>query len=546
MAPTRREEEIEGRSYKEYAYSPVPASSSSAVYETTTTTLVKEPYVGSTNNGEEYRKSTFGIVTTKCSVPEMVEKGSTLLQYVAAAAANLSVMATGAMLGWTSPMLGRLVTKTSDSPLDRPITTDESSWIGSLVALGAAGGSFLAGYAAERFGRKYSLLFCVVPFSIGWALIATANSVIQFYIARIIFGIALSFAFTVVPMYVGEIAETSVRGALGSFLQLFITFGLLYSYVIGPYVSYTVFWILCACLPVVFFVLFLLMPESPYYLITKGNREAAVAALAKLRSKSEAAVQKEADDIQDILEESMKTETKISDLFNVKANFKALLYTCLLASFQQLTGINVVLFYMQSIFAATGSSMDSDVSTIIVGSVQVAASFVTPLIVDRLGRRLLLITSGIGEIVTLGALGLFFYLKDVQQDEEVVNSISWLPVVSLVIFIATYCIGWGPLPWAVMGEMFAPAVKSKASGITVCMCWFLAFFITKFSSNITETFGNHTTYWMFAVFCVLSVLFTIFVLPETKGKSLEQIQNELSGLKPTMSEFTNSDLPTKQ
>lgn len=97
----------------------------------------------------------------------------------------------------------------------------------------------------------------------------------------------------------------------------------------------------------------------------------------------------------------MKTQTKLSDLFTVKANFKALIFTCLLASFQQLTGINVVLFYMQSIFAATGSTMDPNVSTIIVGSVQVAASFVTPLIVDRLGRRLLLITSGVGEIVTL-------------------------------------------------------------------------------------------------------------------------------------------------
>lgn len=144
------------------------------------------------------------------------------------------------------------------------------------------------------------------------------------------------------------------------------------------------------------------------------------------------------------------------------------------------------------------------------------------------------------------ALGLFFYLKDVQKDAEVVESISWLPVVSLVIFIATYCIGWGPLPWAVMGEMFASDVKSKASGITVSMCWLLAFFITKFSSNITETFGNHTTYWMFAVFCLISVLFTIFILPETKGKSLQQIQDELNGVKPTMSEFSPSILPTKQ
>lgn len=98
-------------------------------------------------------------------------------------------------------------------------------------------------------------------------------------------------------VFIRIVRQTSIRGALGSFLQLFITFGLLYSYVIGPYVSYTVFWILCACLPVVFFVLFMLMPESPYYLISKGNREAAVASLAKLRSKSEAAVQEEANDI---------------------------------------------------------------------------------------------------------------------------------------------------------------------------------------------------------------------------------------------------------
>ncbi|XP_014614373.1 PREDICTED: facilitated trehalose transporter Tret1-2 homolog [Polistes canadensis] len=558
MAPTHQQEEIEGRSYKEYAYSPVPVSSSSAVYEPTTntttdtiittiTTLDKETFVENNQNKADECKlsATFGKVKGKCSAAEeMAEKGSTLLQYVAAAAANLSIMATGAMLGWTSPILGRLK-KGENTPLDRPITENEGSWVGSLVALGAAVGSFLAGYSAERFGRKYSLLFCIVPFTIGWVLIATATTVVQLYIARFIFGIALSFAFTVVPMYVGEIAETSIRGALGSFLQLFITFGLFYSYVIGPFVSYVVFWILCACLPVIFFVVFMLMPESPYYLISKGKKEEAIAALVRLRSTSESAVQSVANDMQAAYEESIQTQTKFSDLFTVKANLKALIFTVLLASFQQLTGINVVLFYMGDIFAAAKSSLDPDIATIIVGAVQIAASFVTPFIVDRLGRKLLLITSGIGEIVTLGALGLYFYLQK-YEDEEMVDSIAMLPVISLVIFITTYCIGWGPLPWAVMGEMFAPDVKSKASGITVSMCWLLAFFITKFASDITEAFGNHTTYWMFGAFCLLSVLFTIFLLPETKGKSLEEIQDELSGIKPIKPEFTNYELPSKQ
>ncbi|KAK2587151.1 hypothetical protein KPH14_002909 [Odynerus spinipes] len=512
---------------------PLPTSSSSAVYETTT--LDTEFLVEQSNDIKKRAIATLGGVTPKYSALDMAEKGSTKLQYIAAAAANLSVLATGAMLGWTSPSLPKLSEKSDDSPLSVKISKEEESWIAALVAIGAAVGSFVAGYAAERFGRKRSLLFCVVPYTIGWALIATASAVAQFYVARLIFGFALSFVFTIVPMYCGEIAEISIRGALGSFLQLFITIGLLYAYVIGPYVTYTVFWIVCSVLPVVFFICFLIMPESPYYLISKGNREEAVAALAKLRSKSEAAVQKEADEMQAAAEEAMKAQTKISDLFTVKANFKALLFTSLLVSFQQLTGINVVLFYMQNIFKDAGSSQQPHEATMIVGAVQVVASFVTPFIVDRLGRRLLLVVSGIGEIVTLGALGLCFYLRDVLHED--VSGISWLPVVSLVIFIATYCIGWGPLPWAVMGEMFAPDVKSKASGITVCMCWLLAFFIIKFSSNITEAFGDYTTYWMFAAFCLLSVLFTVFILPETKGKSLQQIQDELNGVNPSVSEF---------
>lgn len=543
MAPTHGgNEEIEGRykerkAYKEraYAYSPVPASGSSTVCESTT--LPKQ-------NGKKHGQlpTTFDCennycygVNDKCPCNNMTEKGSTTLQYAAAAAANMCTLAAGAMMGWTSPIFPKLA-EMDDNPLGRPITSSEKSWIGSLVAIGAMFGCFIAGILAERFGRKLTLLSSAVLFLIGWALIATAGVVEQLYAARLVLGFAMSFVFTVVPMYCGEIAEVSVRGALGSFLQLFITFGLLFSYAVGPFVSYTVFWILCALMPIIFFAAFVTMPETPFYLLKVGKKQEALASLARLRGKSVNSVQKECDEIQVEVDETLRNVATIADVFKVKANFRATLYTSLLAGFQQLSGINVVLFYMQDIFISAGTTIPTSVATIIVGVVQVLASGVTPVVVDRLGRKLLLIFSGVGEIVTLIALGIYFFLY--AQSPDNVSNIKILPVISLVIFIATYCVGWGPLPWTVMGEMLPSNVKSKASSITVCACWFLAFLITKFSSDLSAAFGDYTLYWVFAGFCVISVVFTVMVLPETKGKSLQQIQSELEGNRaPTDSEF---------
>lgn len=136
-------------------------------------------------------------------------------------------------------------------------------------------------------------------------------------------------------------------------------------------------------------------------------------------------------------------------------------------------------------------------------------------------------------------MGLYFYLMEVQHADDVVEQISWLPVVAIIIFISFYCVGWGPLTWAVMGEMFASEVKGAASSVTVSICWFLAFIITKFSSNITAAFGNCTTYWLFSACSVGSVVFTVLLLPETKGKSLQEIQNELNGVAPTIRDFEN-------
>ncbi|KAJ8686226.1 hypothetical protein QAD02_022020 [Eretmocerus hayati] len=445
--------------------------------------------------------------------------------------ANLCILSSGAMMGWTSPVLGYMAKDDDRNPLDSPISDVDSSWVGSLMTVGAIAGSLVAGYMGEKLGRKRSLLFSAVPYTIGWILIATAGSLMQLLIARFIFGIALAIDFTIVPMYCGEIAETSIRGVLGSFLQLFVTLGLLFSYSIGPFVSYTVMWIACSVLPIIFFVCFMFMPESPYFLLSQGARVEASEALARLRGKSTSGVKRELEEMQVSVDQAFATEVSMLDLIRIKANFKALLFTCAAVSFQQFSGINVVLFYSEKIFSAAGTTLDPAICTIIIGVVQVCASGVTPIVVDMLGRRLLLIASGIGTAIGTGVLGLYFKL--LSDDERQVADLGWLPIASLVLFMCLYCVGWGPLPWAIMGEMFSAEVKAKASSITVLVCWTLAFFITKYFNNIATAFGNHVAFWIFTVCCIVSVTFVVFLLPETKGKSLQQIQDELNGVKST-------------
>ncbi|KAK0086477.1 hypothetical protein PV325_003136 [Microctonus aethiopoides] len=460
----------------------------------------------------------------------MEESGSKLLQIAAAIAGNMCVMAGGAMLGWSSPIISKLKEDpiNDDNPLGRTIDDTEASWIGSLTPVGALIGSFMAGYLAERWGRRITLLLSVIPFSLCWLLIAVANTVEIIYVARLIGGVALAIPFTVLPMYAGEIAEISIRGILGSFLQLFITIGLLWSYCIGPYVSYTVLWIACAALPIVFFIIFYPMPESPYFLFANGRKTEAINALAKLRGKSIQGVEIEASEMEASVVEAYSHKSSVMDLFHVKSNFKALLITSALVTFQQMTGINVVLLYSETIFKSAGDAgIDASVETIIIGVVMLISSFITSLVVDRFGRRILLLISSTATTLSLGALGLFFYLKN--GLEEDVTNIGWLPIASLIVFIASYCIGWGPLPWAIMGEMFASDIKSKASGITVFVCWGLAFIITKYFSNVAIAYGDYTAYWIFSVFCIVSLLFTLFLLPETKGKTLREIQYELGG-----------------
>lgn len=316
-----------------------------------------------------------------------------------------------------------------------------------------------------------------------------------------------------------------VTGTLGSAFQLMLVLGILYTYILGAVVHYTLLPILCGVIYLIFLAAFFIAPESPLYLLKKDRRQQAEAALRTLRGPT-----------YNIYRELHSMEKDISDQNSNKVSFiRAVqkracilsLVICLgMMLFQQLSGINIVIFYSGSIFKDAGSTMDPAISTIIVGLSQVVSTVISAALIDRAGRKILLQFSGTVMAVCLGVLGYYFHLKTSGSD---VSTLGMIPLVSVVIYILVFAVGFGPIPWMISGEVMAPEIKATGTGLAVALNWTLAFAVTKAFQPLTAAVGPAVTYWIFAGICLASFFFVTFVVIETKGKSLSQVQDELSG-----------------
>ncbi|KAK9304283.1 hypothetical protein QLX08_004279 [Tetragonisca angustula] len=279
--------------------------------------------------------------------------------------------------------------------------------------------------------------------------------------------------------------------------------------------------VVSATIPVVFFVVFMFMPESPIYYLKKGLDDSAKNSLIRLRG-VEYDIETELQHQKDALNENKK-KVSFWTLIQSRATLKGFIVAYGLMFFQQLCGVSVIIFYTNYIFIKAGSTLDSHYLTIIIGAMQILAVFVSTLTV---GRRILLLASTICSAVTTCIPGIYFYLLDKDID---VNSVRWLPPTSLCIFIIMFNIGFGPLPWMMMGELFAAEVKGVAASSACFLNWVLGFTVTKFFSNLLNAIDIGPTFWLFAVIYVIGIFFVYLLVPETKGKSLGDIQKELNG-----------------
>ncbi|XP_046667554.1 facilitated trehalose transporter Tret1-like [Homalodisca vitripennis] len=443
--------------------------------------------------------------------------------YLACVAANIASFSIGNCFTWTSPTLPRLL---EDNDILR-ITDDQSAWIGSLIAFGAIFGPLLAGALVNTVGRKWAITLSVVCITVSWVMLLFARTLWLMYTARVVAGMGGGIIYTVVPMYVAETAEDEIRGALGSMLAFFLCTGFLLAYLVGPYVSYTVLILASLVAPVTFLVVFpAFMPETPYFLLQNGKEVEAYKSLSWLRKGASAEdVKKELHTMKVSVEATLQESGTLSDLFSTTGNRKGLLLSCGLVAGQQLSGINVVLFYAESIFRMTGSDLSPSLSSTIVAVILILSAGIAAPLVKKFGMKWLLIISAIGMGVFQGLLGFYFYLLHINTD---VSSLGWLPIFSLIGYITLYAIGFGPLPWAVMAEMFPTNVKAVGSALTASFCWVIGFLMTKFFVDVSVSLGQYISFWMFTFFCILMTFFTIFLLPDTRGMSFDEIQDILN------------------
>lgn len=446
-------------------------------------------------------------------------------------------LAAGTLLGWTSPtevpVLDSIklidgVNVTFPGEYGFHVTAEEWSWVGSSVNLGAAAMCVMIGTIINLIGRKLTMLLLVLPFVAGWALLTWADSVAMMLVGRVLLGIAGGAFCVTAPTYTAEIADKEIRGTLGTFFQLLLTVGILFVYAVGSGVSVFVLNIICMCVPIVFGCIFIFMPETPLYLVSKNRNDDAIKSLKWLRG-SAYDYSTELSELQSEHNERQNSQGSLMEALLRKASLKAIGISLGLMFFQQLSGINAVIFYTGFIFDAADTGIDGSIAAIIVGVMQVIATFVASMVIDKLGRRIMLLISiAIMSLCSI-LLGIFFFLS--QRNPADVANLGWLPIVSLSIFIVMFSIGFGPIPWVMIGELFAPDVKGVAASLAGATNWILSFVITKTFVNIRDTIGIGETFWLFAGMSALGTIFVFFFVPETKGKSLTEIQTMLAGEK---------------
>jgi len=392
----------------------------------------------------------------------------------------------------------------------------------SSVLFGAMIGAAFSGALADRFGRKKVLLTTGFLFAVGAIGASMASGVGAIIGFRFLIGVSIGVASYTAPLYISEISPPNARGALVSLNQLMITFGIVVSYLVDYMLSTGESgwrWMFgLGAIPAIVLVLGMIaLTESPKWLVSKNRIEEARKALARTMSP-------------DKLSEEIKTiqnslDAKPSSWKDVLAPWvrPTLIVGIALAFFQQLTGINTIIYYAPTIFEFAGFSSHkvSILATVGVGVVNVLMTIVAIWFIDRIGRKPLLYIGMTGMAISLGILGLAFYMP------QMAEALKMLTVLSVVLYIASFAISLGPIFWLIISEIYPLGVRGRAMSIATMANWGFNLVVASTFLTFIDKLGKAGTFWLYAVICVTGLIFCYLYVPETKGRSLEDIENFL-------------------
>jgi sugar porter (SP) family MFS transporter len=389
-------------------------------------------------------------------------------------------------------------------------------WGVSSLLVGAIIGAFGSGVLTDRFGRKRILIMVALFFALSCAITALATSSLIFVSARLFGGLAVGAASVLSPMYVAEVSPPKNRGMLVTIYQLTITLGILCSYTINyglHDVENNWRWMFATGVvpSVIFFVGLFFIPESPRWLYKAGRKEESLKVLTRIGGESLAKV--EIQEIAETLSEN-SASVSIGELFRPKSR-KVILIGFFLAILVQISGINTIVDYAPKILLAAGVEIKNALlQTSLLGLINFLFTFVAVFFVDKIGRRLLYLIGSMGMVITLLLLAVSFYMK-------MEGIFTLVCIMSFIAFFAS-CIG--PVFWTLVSEIFPNRIRGKAVAFASFTQWIFNFFVVLLFPHFLASFGGAATFLFLAVMSLIQWLFTYLYVPETKGKSLEEIE----------------------
>lgn len=456
---------------------------------------------------------------------------------MAALLANLPSLSVGLALGWSAPALPLLSNDSVEGGPGLRLSLETCSWLGALLPLASQAGALLAGPLAERAGRKGALLISAAPTLIGWLLMTFAGSSLWLLlVGRILTGMTAGASSAPSALYCEEIADARVRGALGTYQFMGNSVGVFIMYVLGAIMPYH--WFTAApLLPTLIFVFtFYWMPETPAFLAARSRFEAAHEALRWLRGPAidpEAEIRVLLDGPQSPLTSRVKNESCWSAFRKLSwiqpwrsTTIRGFFLSASVMVFQQMSGMILFVFYTVQVLQEVGGSVSSYSALIILGAINMGAVFVSIFLVDRAGRRILLLISCIGMGLCLSATAAYSLVKDEYNYD---GDWRWFPICAIAIHGLCFSVGIGPVAWILMAELQPMESKGWAGPSVVIINRMAMFLVAKEAPLMLAHMGQFTTFTFFAVFALLGAVFIAFFLPETKEKTKPEILQALGG-----------------
>ncbi|KAL1523320.1 hypothetical protein AB1Y20_018266 [Prymnesium parvum] len=491
----------------------------------------------------------------------------------------------GYTLGYTSPSDLAMEASSEDHILaaslqscaDKPcgLSSQEVSVYGSVVNVGCMIGALLGGQLCDLIGRKGTIMVSALPWLGSWVLQGLSGSFAPLLVGRVICGVAVGIASTSVPVFISEMSPTALRGALGAVNQLAVTMGIFLVYLLGDMLAHrqqTIFacnfstshdqcrdvvsdwqcvhgaspsadvcyanlseWRALAFIGAglscaLFLGVLLLVPETPAHLVSSGRLEEARRVLSRVRD-SPMEVEREFEQLKasslsstsadeggqltGFVADAPDEAKKVGGLrgLMVKGVRQPFAIGCTLMITQQFSGINAVIFYSGDILATTGME-DPNVGGLLVMGIQVVMTFVSVILMDRAGRRPLLLISLGGMTIAATLLAVFYFNG---------KSPGQLALFSLIMYIVTFSLGLGAIPWLIMGELFPSHVRAAASSVAALFNWLLSFIVTLCFQTVADALTQGGAFLLFAGICLSGFTFVFFLVPETRGKSFDEI-----------------------